>query len=250
MPETEPAIQSADQNTGDDPDVDALLNEAAATAAEVKQEGSISTAVAETTPAAAAASTAEENASPAATNRGVSAAGGIGSGIEDLDALLAEVAQEPAPAGDESQPTASAAADQEVVETPAAVDAAEQPTGGAAVQEGDSGTNEVALLETRQAAKNTAAEGGSPQDGAQTTPDESAGADAADAADVQVSGLEILLRRLVCIPLGIVAVVLAILDAPFARLSPRIKTTLGYVGIATLAVASAVWFAGPAIMSH
>ena len=248
--ETEPAVQTADRSAGDGPDVDALLNEAAATAAEVQQEGGDSPAAAETPAADAATSTTGGNASPTELNRSPSAAGGIGSGIEDLDALLAEVAQEPAPADDDAPPVASAAAGQEVIQTPATVDAAEQPTGGATAKEGDPRANEVAQMESRWTAKNAAAEGGSPQNGAQAPPDGKAGAGAATTADVRVSGLRGFPRGLVCAALDIVAVGLAILDAPFARLSPRTKTSLGYVGIATLVVAAAVWFAGPAIMSH
>jgi hypothetical protein len=250
MTETEPAVQTTGRSAGDGAVVDALPHEAVATAAKVQQEGGDSPAAAEPTSEAAAASTTAENAPPAEANRSVSAAGGIGSGIEDLDALLAEVAQESAPAGDDAQATASANASREVAETPATADDTEQATGDATSSQGSPQANEVAQMESHLADGNAAAEGGSPQNDAQTPPDEKAGTDFATAAGVRGSGLASSPWRLVCAPLDIVAVALEIVDTPFARLSPRTKAALGYVGIATLAVAAAVWFAGPAIMSH
>jgi len=253
--ETEPAVQPADQNAVDGADADALLNEAAAFAAEVQQEGGESPAAAEPTSEAAAASTTDQDAPPAEANRGVKTAGGIGSGIEDLDALLAEVAQEPAPTGDDAQATAGSAAGQEldgqeVAVEPAAGDAASQPTDDATASQGGPQANEVTQIESDPAASNVAAEGDSPQNDTQIPLVEGTEADDAAAADVVATEVASLPRRLGYGPLDIVAVVLEILDAPFARLSTRTKAALGYVGIATLAVAAAVWFAGPVIMSH
>jgi hypothetical protein len=250
MTETEPVVQPADPSAVDGVDADALLNEAAASAAEVQQEGGDLPTAAEPTTEAATASTTDQNAPPAEANRIVKTAGGIGSGIEDLDALLAEVAQEPAPAGDEAQATAGSAAGREVAEEPAAGDAASQPTDAAAASQGSPQANEVAQTESDPAAGNVAAESDSPQNDAQIPLAEATEADDAAPADVQVRGPTSLTGRLVCGPLDIVAIALEILDAPFARLSTRTKAALGYIGIATLAVAAAVWFAGPAIMSH
>ncbi len=204
--------------------VEALLEQADALATEAVQAVEASTPVNLDESLAVAAVDAAAGSPPAESQQQEQSAGregGVGGTLDDLDNLLQELGEQPAPA--DAEPDAPVAG-------PAA-----GAQGGANPYAG-----EVAQLEQRWSA-----EAAKPQKNARekTTEPE------ADTAALEYQGEEFT-GGIVRAILGRVASVLAIFDIPFARLGPRVKNVIGYAAWATLAVAIAVWLAGPLVAEH
>ncbi len=232
LTETKPAESAGTIDAPSADDLDALLAQAdilAADAAPLVAEESPpvadeSQSGADMPPPVAAIST-EAQATPMETapvsegpdpaDPGVNSSGGIGRTLDDLDNLLEELGEKPQAEG-EVNPDAGHPAEA----TP------DSPADAASASESPSA---LAGPMPRQA----------PAPAGDDAPD---GPAAPRSRLLPVRLLHGLGARL--------AGLLAIIDIPFARLSPRIKSILGYAAVATLVVAAAVWFAGPSLIHH
>lgn len=173
----------------------------------------------------------------------VNPAGEINSTLDDLDNLLQELGEKPtaeveAPAGDDSATQSEATATAKVNSEAAPVKADANPY-----------ADEVARMEQQWAAGAAdcgdavpaeAASGAVPAEGASQSA--IAAQEPGESAADEGQSLPMRVLHGLAAP---IAGLLAVLDIPFARLSPSIKNTCGYAGVATLAVAIALWVAGP-----
>lgn len=173
----------------------------------------------------------------------VNPAGEINSTLDDLDNLLQELGEKPAaeaeaPAGDDALTQSEAAAATEVDSEAAPAKADANPY-----------ADEVARMEQQWAAGAAdCGDAGSTQAASDAVPapgasrSASAAQESGESAADEGRSLSTRVAHGLAVPL---AGLLAVLDAPFARLSPSIKNICGYAGVATMAVAIALWVAGP-----
>ena len=159
---------------------------------------------------------------------------GIGGRLEDLDNLLEELGEKPAAETPEQPAEAGAIevagepspAEGEAVFQAAEVPGLEQPSSDDTASDGESVSADVAPVPPQA----LAVAAGEEQDGAAVEPSRS--------FPVRI------LHGLAAPAAGI----LAIVDIPFARFSPRIKNAVGYLAVGTFVVAIGLWVGGPSLI--